>query len=242
MKLIAAQISSIPGSVHKNIAHHVAIIEHATNHQANGIFFPELSLTGYQPALAKKLAIQADDERLKVFQHLSDRSGIVIAVGAPLPVKQGIQIAMFVFQPGTKVLTYSKQYLHDDEFPFFSPGNGQQLIPCAGQILAPAICYESLQARHAQQASKAGATVYLTSVAKSSRGVATAYSHYPHIAREYGMAVIMANCVGPADDYIGAGGSGVWNHRGELVAQADETNEALVIYDSQTGQGHVIGL
>ncbi|MCY1187943.1 hypothetical protein D9M73_289840 [compost metagenome] len=54
------------------------------------------------------------------------------------------------------------------------------------------------------------------------------------------MAVVMANCVGPADNFMGAGRSGVWSAEGNLLTQADESGEALVIYDSLAGEGMVL--
>lgn len=239
MKLIAAQVSSTAGDLSQNLGKHVRIIDQGASHGADGIFFPELSLTGYQPALAESLAMPPSDARLDVFQQLSDRHGILIAVGAPTRGKQGIEISMITFQPGVARCTYSKQHLHADELAFFSCGTEQRLFSCAGHVLAPAICYESLQASHARQAAEAGAQVYFTSVAKSERGVAAAYDHYPRIARQHAMTVLMANCVGAADDYVGAGQSAIWNSEGKMVVSADASGEALVIYDSCTGKGEV---
>lgn len=240
MKIVAAQVSSYQGNIDKNIDKHIFVAEQAISHGADAIFFPELSLTAYEPLLANDLAFRIDDPRLEVFQQLSDRSGVLIAVGAPLRIEQGINIAMFVFQPASERATYSKQLLHADELPYFCAGSEQQVFSIDDQVLIPAICYESLQACHAQQASAAQATIYFASVAKSTRGVTAAYTHYPYIAQQYGMAVVMANCVGPADGFIGAGRSGVWSAKGRLLTQAGESDEALIIYDSLTDEGTVL--
>jgi predicted amidohydrolase len=242
MKLVAAQIASYAGNLEANIRKHVAVVERAANLGADGIVFPELSLSGYEPTLAEALAILPSDDRLEVFQQLSERLGILIAVGAPTRADAGVAISMITFQPGLARCTYSKQQLHADELPFFTPGTQQQLFACADHVVAPAICYESLQANHAQQAADAGAQIYFTSVAKSERGVAAAYSHYPAIAKQHGMTVLMANCVGPADNYVAAGQSGVWGTNGDLLVCADASAEALVLYDLSSGIGEVVGL
>ncbi|CAD0299471.1 nitrilase-related carbon-nitrogen hydrolase [Xanthomonas hortorum] len=52
MKLIAAQISSIPGEIGKNISKHLDVIRLAASKDADVLIFPELSLTGYEPGLA----------------------------------------------------------------------------------------------------------------------------------------------------------------------------------------------
>ncbi len=47
-----------------------------------------------------------------------------------------------------------------------------------------AICYESLQLAHAENAFKLGADVYLASAAKPTKGVEEAYDHYPRVAKQ----------------------------------------------------------
>ena len=237
MKLAAAQIAPMAGDIDKNMVKHVQLVVRAAHHGANGIYFPELSLTGYEPGLAETLAMQPSDRRLDEFQRLSDRLGMLIAVGAPMRGNDGIEIGMIAFQPGVARRVYAKQLLHADELPFFIPGARQQTFSCGDQVLTPAICYESLQPNHAQQAADAGAHIYFTSVAKSARGVAAAYAHYPAIARQHAMTVFMANCVGPADNFVGAGQSGIWNTAGELDVSAEATGVALLIYNFITGSG-----
>lgn len=56
MKICVAQTRPIKGEIDKNIEIHKKFIDLATSKGANMIFFPELSLTGYEPKLAKHLA------------------------------------------------------------------------------------------------------------------------------------------------------------------------------------------
>lgn len=242
MKLIAAQILPVPGEYEKNISRHIDVIHLAASQSANLVLFPELSLTGYEPRLAEVLAVHPSDSRFDEFQRLSDRYGMLIAVGAPTKGAKGTEISMISFQPGLERTCYSKQHLHPDELPFFTPGTRKRVLSQADFVLAPAICYESLQSSHAKEAAEYGAQVYLASVAKSERGTALANSHYPMIAKKHSMTVVMANCVGSADDYVAAGCSSIWNSHGELVCSADAVNEALVAYDTQTGEASVYSL
>lgn len=242
MKLIAAQILPVPGEYEKNISRHIDVIHLAASQSANLVLFPELSLTGYEPRLAEVLAVHPSDSRFDEFQRLSDRYGMLIALGAPTKGAKGTEISMISFQPGLERTCYSKQHLHPDELPFFTPGTRKRVLSQAGFVLAPAICYESLQPSHAEEAAEYGAQVYLASVAKSERGTALANSHYPMIAKKHSMTVVMANCVGPADDYVAAGCSSIWNSHGDLVCSADAVNEALVAYDTQTGEASVYSL
>ena len=242
MKLIAAQIRSVPGEIEENICKHIDVIHLAASKGGDVVFFPELSLSGYEPGLAEALSVQPSDGRLDRFQVLSDRYGMLIAVGAPTQGKKGTEISMICFQPGVARKTYSKQQLHSDEFPFFTSGTEPLALTQANHVLVPAICYESMQANHAEQAADLGAQVYLASVAKHERGVMAGFGHYPLIAKKHAMAVMMANCVGAADNFIGAGQSAIWNADGELVCSADALQEALVMYDMQTRQAQVFGL
>ena len=242
MKLIAAQLSATPGDVEKNLAKHIDVIHAAASEGADAVFFPELSLTGYEPELAGALAMVLTDNRLDIFQTLSDSYTLLIAVGAPTKGQEGTEISMITFQPGLPRTVYSKQLLHADELPFFTPGTQQQVLRQAEHVLVPAICYESLQPTHAAQAAAAGAQVYLASVAKSQKGVDMACNHYPAMARTHGMTVIMANCVGPADNFVGAGQSAVWNPNGERVCSADAFQQALVAYDTCTGEAGIVSL
>lgn len=242
MKLIAAQIRPVPGDCEANIAKHMAAIQQAANLGANLVLFPELSLTGYEPRLADALAMDASDSRLDEFQRLSDQYGMLIAVGAPTQGREGIEISMISFQPGQPRTCYSKQILHADELPFFAAGSRKLVLNHADVILAPAICYESLQPSHAEEAAQSGAQVYLASVAKSERGTALAEAHYPVIAEKHSMTVVMANCVGAADDYVAAGCSAIWNNQGQILCSADAVQEALVAYDTQTGETGVFNL
>ena len=88
--------------------------------------------------------------------------------------------------------------------------------------------------RHAENAYAGGADIYLVSVAKTIIGVEAAHLRLAEIARTYRMTVLLANCVGTADGDICGGRSAVWNNKGQLLAQLDQINEALLIYDTET--------
>lgn len=239
MKLSAVQFLPVPGDMTANTGKHLEHIERAVSHGANLVFFPELSLTGYEPRLAKSLAIDPTDSRLDVFQRFSDAHDLVIGVGAPLSVRSQVQIGMVWFEPRAPRLAYAKQHLHSDELPFFIQGSEQLVLEADTHKLAPAICYESLQLSHADSAASMGADVYLASVAKPAGAMAKAMLHYPAIARKHNMYVIMADCVGPSDDVVSVGQSAVWNRSGELLAQMDSESEGMVIVDTISGVASV---
>lgn len=106
----------------------------------------------------------------------------------------------------------------------------------------PAICYESMFLAHAAVARERGADLYLVSVAKTAKGIREGYAHYPEVARELGMPVLMANCVGPADTFIGAGGSAAWDSQGHLLASLDDHSEGLIVLDTRSASAITLPL
>jgi predicted amidohydrolase len=235
MKVCVAQIKPIKADITGNISKHKTLIDLAVSQGADIIVFPELSLTGYEPLLADALAIHSDDERLDVFQKMSDAHPITIGVGIPTKAGTGIQISMVIFQPQQPRLTYSKQYLHSDEYPYFTPVQNPVILSAFSHKLAPAICYESLLPEHSENAFQRGADIYIASVAKSAKGVEKAGKHFPALAKKYGMIVLMSNCIGPCDDFESVGNTSVWNKEGLLVGRLNGSNEGILLIDTDTG-------
>jgi len=234
MNIAIAQIKPLKGDISANIEKHIKFIQLAVSLNANAVFFPELSLTAYEPELAKALATHKDDKRFDVFQEISDLKNITIGVGFPLKTESDIQISMIIFQPNKESISYSKQLLHEDELPYFENGKGQEIIEIDNQKIIPAICFESLQTEHAQKASELGGEIYLASVAKSQNGIEKAFAHYPNIAKKYIMPVLMANCIGECDNFVSAGRSAVWTKEGKLADQLDNKNEGIIVFNTET--------
>ncbi|MGM0785249.1 MAG: carbon-nitrogen hydrolase family protein [Pseudomonadota bacterium] len=237
--MCAAQFRPIAGDFETNRAKHIELVELAITQRADVLFFPELSLTGFEPRLAGSLAIEVEDRRLDLFQEYSDNHNLIIGVGMQIVAGSDVYIGMVWFAPVEARRLYAKQKLHPDERPYFVPGREQLLLERQGFKLTPAICYESLQMDHANDAAALASDMYLASVAKPAGGVAKAMNHYPIVARSHNMFVIMANSVGPSDDFLSAGQSAVWNIRGELLAQVDAEFEGVVVLDTHSGSASV---
>lgn len=242
MKISAVQFQPIAGGIASNVAKHLAFIELAIAQDVDLIFFSELSLTGYEPHLARAIASHKNDPRFDVFQQYNDLHEMTIGVGLPLLAGSQVQIGMIWFTPNAPRQTYAKQQLHTDELPFFVPGDQQLVLKTADHTLAPAICYESLQPSHAEQVAKLGVDVYLASVAKSAGGMEKAMRHYPTIARKHSMYILMANCVGTCDNFMSVGQSAVWNNQGELLIQMDRESEGMVMVDTIRGNAEIYAL
>ena len=234
MKISIAQTRPVKGDIAANIEAHKNLIQLALSHRSEMVFFPELSITGYEPELAKDLATTKDDKRFDEFQQISDLDKIIIGIGVPTKNSDGINISMVVFQPHQSRQTYSKMYLHADEEPFFVSGQGS--IDLLENNIALAICYEISIPEHSENAHRKGAEIYIASVAKTESGVTKAIENLSDIAKKYSMKILMCNSVGPSDNFIAAGKSSCWDNKGNLLGQLDANSEGLLILDTQMDQ------
>ncbi len=234
MKISVAQTRPIKGYIQGNIERHIQLVNLAVDKGAEFIIFPELSLTGYEPAIAKELAINAGDSRFDVLQDTSNRNRIVIGVGVPTRNNPGVCISMLLLRPQRPKQLYSKMFLHPDETRFFVAGNKFEGFVRDNNGIAVAICYELSVPEHLAAAVNDGAHTYIASVAKSANGVNKATERLSGIARDCSMTVFMANSVGQADDFQCAGNSSIWNRKGELLAQLDDVNEGIIVHDTVT--------
>lgn len=232
MKICIAQTKPAKGDVNANIKRHMDFIKRAAAVQAVAIFFPELSLTGYEPELAKHLATDANNTRLDQLQLLSNEKSITVCAGIPTISTKGIHISMLIFQPHQSVQTYLKQILHGDEKPYFVKGEKDVIISINELQIAPAICHESLQPQHAEKAMKQCANMYVASVAKSLAGVTKAHAYYSKLAHTYSIPVLKANSVGPCDNFVSGGKSAAWSAKGKLLTSLDDKHEGIIFYDT----------
>jgi predicted amidohydrolase len=236
MKLCGAQTKSVTGNIDANIERHLIFIEEAISCESDLIIFPELSLTGYEPTLARNLATRPNDERLEPFQKISEESRVSIGVGVPTIHGDGVFISMILFQPNKRPMVYSKKYLHPDEEPFFISGVNFPSIIISDTSVGLAICYELSIPDHISAARKSGAELYVASVAKFASGVKKAQETLSDISMQYSIPTVMVNAIGAADNGMCTGNSSVWNDKGELVGQLGSSVEGILIYNTLSGE------
>jgi len=232
MKIALAQIKPIKGDIPTNISLHKNWIHSAIREKVDLIIFPELSITGYEPTLAKKLATTPSDSRFEEFQQLSDQHQLIIGIGVPLKNQLGIHISLLLFHPNQARQVYAKKYLHADELPFFESGQNADLL-IRNSHIGLAICYELAISAHISEAHKNGAKMYLASVTKTENGVQEARKRFNEIAKNYGIPTLMVNCVGDCDNFEAAGQSAVWDAEANLLGQLGKKQEGLLIFDAK---------
>jgi len=141
---------------------------------------------------------------------------------------------MILFQPQKARQTYSKKYIHPDEEDFFISGKNSTGLIGNKTNIALAICYELSVPEHSENAFKSGAEVYIASVVKSVNQVDKAIKTLSDIADKYSMTVLMSNCVGQSGGYECAGKTSIWNNKGLLIGQLNDTSEGIIIIDTDT--------
>lgn len=234
-----AQTCSIKGGIVANVARHVALANEAARHGARLILFPELSLTGYEPALVAALALHADDAQLAPLRDAAMARNIAIVVGAPLATAgDKPRIAALSFLPSGAIQVYTKAHLHPGEETAFSVGSGGAGLALAGAPVALAVCAEISQASHAAAAAQSGAALYAASMLVSENGYAHDAGLLRGYAREHRMPVAMANHGGDTGGWALAGRSAVWDEEGQPVVAAAGTGECLLLARRTSGVWH----
>lgn len=238
IRIAVAQFNPISGDVESNINKHIALIKLAINENVDVIIFPELSLTGYELYLSKKLGFDQKDKRLSVFQNLSDKYKIIIIIGAPiLNEVGGVEISLFIIRPYTTTMYYSKMHLHEGETKFFSPGKREIIFDCKGTFIGLAICADITKDTHPYNLVSKGASIYLCSMLITSNG----YDEDTKILRDYAikhkLVVAMANFSGDTGGWKATGMSAIWNSNGDLLAKATEMLILLLLALEKTIYG-----
>lgn len=229
LKIAAGQFAPIRGCIEENLRYHELLITSAASAGVNLIVFPELSLTGYEPEVAERLAL-ADEACLRPLAPLNVK-GDKPAIGA------------CVISSKHPISFYRKMYLHPGESDYFSAGDAECVFTAQTFNVGVAICADAGQPIHAERTVHLGAEIYLNSVL-SAGGYDKDAGLLKSYAKRYAMPTLMANYCGPSGGWKPVGKSAAWNEKGELIAQAPEDRAALVIMDLQDGKcsGQVICL
>ncbi|MFK0253311.1 carbon-nitrogen hydrolase family protein [Streptomyces sp. NPDC090445] len=231
MKIAAAQLTCIPADVPGNTARAAALAAEARDTGAGLVVFPELTLTGYEPAaLAADPGLWIagpDDPRLDPLRSAGTAVAVNVALrtGGPRPA-----IATLVYgADGGHVTMYAKQHLYRQEQDAFTPGGRDGHFELGGIRFSLGICFDNHFPELAGRAAAAGCRVHLaSSLYGTDGGIEERAAVHPGLAKEHGLYVVLANHVGPAGPWTGCGRSAVWAPDGALLAEADDRTPMVV--------------
>jgi predicted amidohydrolase len=207
------------------------------------LMFPELSLTGYEPDLAAELSLTETDSRLALLVGLAGEHQIEVVVGAPL--KNGSAkpaLGAILISAGGATRTYCKMHLGTSERAFFAAGDTPLAVVVGGHTVGIAICADSSQPSHPQGYAERGADIYAAGVFLNAEWYATDAPRLAGYAARFRMLTVMANQAASVGTYTSVGRSAVWAPGGALLAQAEGTENALVIAteDDAMWRGEVV--
>jgi predicted amidohydrolase len=228
IKIAVAQVPSIKGDIDENIKIYLLAIETASQIGVSYIVFPELSLTGYEPELAAKLAFSTDDSRLKPLINSAMENNIKIGVGAPLKSDGLPKIGLIIISQLGTVDTYEKIHLHSGEEAYFNRGTNHNCITIENTKIANAICADTNSFNHARTCSELGASVYIAGVLITEGGYNSDTAVMAAYANKYNMLVAMANHNQPTGNWAPIGKSAIWSNTG-LLACASKNQNSLVV-------------
>jgi predicted amidohydrolase len=229
-----AQIAAQKGDVEGNIQKHLRMIDIACCQESTFIVFPELSLTGYEPTLARELAFDLRDHRLVPLREACRHKQITVIAGAPIKRPNNPVLGAFVLFPNGTCTAYSKRHLHPGEEKYFVPHDWNPLLIHGEDVMSLAICADINNPLHAKTAYENNATVYLASMLITPNGYSNDAAMLKKYAREYHMTVMMANYCGFTGGYESAGRSIVIDSQGMTLAAMDQSKEGILVARRQS--------
>lgn len=236
MIIAAAQTIPKKNDINKNLEDHYRLIHLAADHGAQLILFPELSISGYERERAENLEFTENDPRLNGLRRLAAERKIIVIAGVPLKQDSRLFISAFIFHSDGSEHIYTKQYLHDGEEIYFSPGVNEGLqIRLDDENFSIAICADITNPDHAVRAASLNSKVYLASIFYTPNGISEGYHDLQGYSKELSMNVLMSNFGGPSYGLESAGKSAFWNKEGNLVGSFEGTGEGLLIVREDAG-------
>ncbi len=236
MIVASAQTNPHQKSIEENFADHYQMINQASEHGAQLIVFPEMSLTGYVRERAQELSFSENDSRLKQLQQLSADKNIIIIAGAPITMEDSLYIGAFIIKPDHTTSVYTKQFLHTGEEVYFNASfNYNPTFNIGDETISIAICADINNPLHPENASNASTTFYVASIFYTPSGISEAYNDLSAYAKKYHMNILMSNYCGNSYDYEAAGQSVFFDKNGKMIAQLNGRDTGLLLLENTNG-------
>ncbi len=228
-----AQSAAIPGDIDANARAAAATIEEAGGRGAALVAFPELFLTGYEPALLAATPaawLEGRDGRLDPVRRACAKTGVTAILGAPLRTPDGTRkIAAPIIGPRGDVGVSLKEHIHGSEASLFTGGAPLAPFDVRGWRVAVGICFDGAHPRHAERAASAGADLYVSSALYWEGEERRCDLHLGARAMDNRIFSALANHAGTTGGYRSCGMSGAWGPRGDVLSRASGAEVALVL-------------
>ena len=237
-----AQIDPALGDRDRNLERHREWVGQATAAGANLLVFPELSLTGYfLKDLVPDSAIRLDDPIMGELAGLSTKLDVVLGAVVEDPDHRYFNASLY-FSHGELVHLHRKVYLPTygmfDEQRYFAPGDRFRSFKTGFGRTGILVCEDIWHLSSAYILSLEGVDMIICPSSSPGRGITTderlgTAESYNLVCRTYAQFLttffLYCNRVGFEDGANFWGGSMVIGPNGDVIAQQEDADEALVL-------------
>jgi predicted amidohydrolase len=236
MKIGAAQIK-LSASISINVSNISRWLRLAAEQGVDILNFPETSVTGYVYEAFAQIRPNDIEQGLNQIGQLVMELRLNAVIGTPLWMDGEFFNSVVVFLADGQRLYYHKSNLVDFEKAYFKAGSEVLTFQAGELTFGTIICRDQNNADLSFQIRKRGANVMF---------ISCAHYYHPNEARlkveknralpivrayENGMFVCKANAVGTFKGQINLGHSIIVGPNGTVVAEAGETEEALLCFE-----------
>ena len=236
-RLAMAQINATVGDIDGNTERIIASIREAGSLGADLVAFPELALPGYPPEdlLLKPQFIRENQERLR---HIAAECADIAAVVGFIDSDSDIYNAAAFIHKGEVIGKYRKMYLPNygvfDEDRYFAAGSECPVYTINGTPIGVNICEDIWYATGPAVVQRAaGAEIIVNINGSPFHAGKRAFREKMLATRaaDNGLFVAYVNLVGGQDELVFDGNSVVFTPDGEIVSEAAQFEEQLLVTD-----------
>jgi len=242
LSVALAQIDPALGDRGRNLERHREWVKRAAGAGARLLVFPELSLTGYfLKDLVPESAIQLDSKEMRDLAALSTELDVVLGTVIESPDHRYFNASLY-FSQGELVHVHRKVYLPTygmfDEQRYFAPGDRFRSFATPFGRAGILVCEDIWHLPSAYILSLQGVDMIICPSSSPGRGITTderlgTAESYRLVCRTYAQFLttffLYCNRVGFEDGANFWGGSMVIGPNGDIIAQHEDAEEALVL-------------
>jgi predicted amidohydrolase len=242
LSVALAQMDPALGDRGRNLERHRQWVKQAAETGAKLLVFPELSLTGYfLKDLVPESAIRLDSKEMRDLAALSTELDVVLGAVIESPDHRYFNASLY-FSRGELVHVHRKVYLPTygmfDEQRYFAPGDRFRSFATPYGRAGMLVCEDIWHLSSAYILSLEGVDMIICPSSSPGRGITTderlgTAESYALVCRTYAQFLttffLYCNRVGFEDGANFWGGSMVIGPNGDIIAQHQDADEALVL-------------